>query len=130
QAEAERRDGEVDEASLLERYRVLWPNFFVDPKRAMLPPPERVGVQVSIEANQSLSRHFEQGTLANGLPGAALPALFVHGELSPLPVRTSTATAALIRGAQLEVVPGAGHFPWVERPGAVRDAIAAFLEQL
>ena len=35
----------------------------------------------------------------------------------------SAATAALIPGALLEVVAGAGHFPWIEKPGCVRAAL-------
>ena len=53
--------------------------------------------------------------------------LFVHGEESALPVRGSRDTAALIPDAELVVVPGAGHFPWIERPGSVRDAVEPFL---
>ena len=33
-----------------------------------------------------------------------------------------------IAGSRLEIVQGAGHFPWVEEPERVRAAIAAFLE--
>jgi len=56
-----------------------------------------------------------------------LPALFVHGELDPLPVGSAVATAARVPGAKVEVIPGCGHFPWLEQPGAVRSAVEAFL---
>jgi pimeloyl-ACP methyl ester carboxylesterase len=124
--EARRRRGEMDEAELVERFELVWPQFFADPAKA-LAAPVQVGAAASIGTNRSLAEHFERGTLAGRLPQAILPALFVHGELSAMPVLGSVETAALISGAEVVVVPGAGHFPWVERPGCVRDAVEAFL---
>lgn len=53
--------------------------------------------------------------------------LFVHGEVDPLPVRSSTETAALIPGARVVTIPNCGHFPWAERPGEVRRAVVDHL---
>ncbi len=127
--EAHRRAGEVSEAELVERFATAWPTYFADPLKAT-PSPGRVGVQASIEVNRSLVEHFDRRTLLHGLPGAALPALFVHGELSVIPVWSTTETAGLIPGARVVVVEGSGHFPWVERPGSVRDAVEPFLAGL
>jgi proline iminopeptidase len=124
--ELRRRAGLVTEAELVERFALIWPQFFADPGRAS-PPPARVGVEASIGTNRSLAEHLERGTLTGRLPQAALPALFVHGELDPLPLESTVETAALVPGAKVEVVYGCGHFPWLERPGAVRSAVEAFL---
>ena len=35
--------------------------------------------------------------------------------------------ASAIRGAEVAVLPGAGHFPWVDQPEAFRDAVERFL---
>jgi len=78
-------------------------------------------------SNRSLAVHLEARTLANGLPGVRLPALFIHGELDPMPVRSSTDTAALIPDAVAEVIPGCGHFPWLEKPGEVRRLVERFV---
>jgi pimeloyl-ACP methyl ester carboxylesterase len=40
-----------------------------------------------------------------------------------MPVAASTDTADLIPGAWVDIVDGAGHFVWVEAPGAVRTAL-------
>ena len=117
--EARRRAGDVTEAELLERLALSWSHYFAQPERA-LPPPERVGVQASIETNRSLARHFARRTLRRGLPAARLPALFVHGEEDPMPLGD---TATLIPGARLETIPECGHFPWVEQPEAFRAAV-------
>jgi proline iminopeptidase len=121
--EARRRAGEVTESELVERFALVWPHYFArsDP---VLPPPERVGVQASIETNRSLAEHFDRGTLARGLPEARLPALFVHGEDDPMPLGD---TAALIPGARVETIPDCGHFPWAERPAAFRAAVERLL---
>jgi pimeloyl-ACP methyl ester carboxylesterase len=40
-----------------------------------------------------------------------------------MPLTASTDAAERIPGAWVEVVDGAGHFIWVEAPGAVRAAL-------
>lgn len=124
--EERRRTGVVQEADLVERFAVVWPHYFADGQVA-IPPPARVGVESSIGTNRSLSEHFERRTLALALPDARLPALFVHGEEDPLPVRSSADTAALIPGARVETIPACGHFPWAERPAAFRAAVERLL---
>jgi pimeloyl-ACP methyl ester carboxylesterase len=122
--EARRRGGHVTEAELVERFRLVWPVYFA---QAPSPPPERIGVQASIETNRSLAEHFECRTLARALPGVRAPALFVHGEDDPLPPVSSTGTAALIPGALVETIPDCGHFPWLEQPTAFRAAVERLL---
>ena len=51
------------------------------------------------------------------------PVGFVHGSRSPMPVAASTDAADRIPGAWVEIVDGAGHFVWVEAPGAIRTAL-------
>ena len=124
--ERRRRRGDVSEPELVERFTLVWPQFFLRPEN--VPPlPAHVGVQASIETNRSLASHFERGTLARALPALRVPALFVHGEDDPMPPRSSTATAALISGARVEVIPGCGHFPWLEQPAAFRAAVERLL---
>jgi pimeloyl-ACP methyl ester carboxylesterase len=35
--------------------------------------------------------------------------------------------AAARTGSQVVVVPDCGHFPWIEQPGSVRNAVESFL---
>jgi proline iminopeptidase len=117
---------EATEADLVERFALIWPGYFADPAGAP-PAPSRIGAQCSAETNASIKHHFELGTLERGLPSLTVPAAFVHGELDPLPPRSSLHTAALIPVARTDVIPGVGHFPWLERPGSVRAALTALL---
>ena len=124
--EALMQAGRASEAEASEQLELIWPHYFADPSSA--PEPIRdLGLRCNADTFASVAEHLERGTLARGLPGAATRALFVHGEQDPLPVRCSTETAALIPGAVVETIPDCGHFPWWERPGAVRDAAERFL---
>lgn len=59
------------------------------------------------------------------------PTLVVWGEGDQIiPLAYGEAFAAGIPDARLAVIPRAGHVPMIERPGAVNEAIAAFLEGL
>jgi proline iminopeptidase len=58
----------------------------------------------------------------------ACPTLILAGELDPItPVAGAEAMAAAIPGARLEVMQGAGHAPWRDRPAETLDLIRAFV---
>jgi pimeloyl-ACP methyl ester carboxylesterase len=127
--EARRRVADVTEAELVERFAILWPQYFSDPASPVAANPvTHSGVEASIGANRSLGEHFRRETLVRGLPEIELPALFIHGERDPVPTESSTGTAALIRGARVELVSGSGHFPWLERPGEVARLVATMVQ--
>jgi pimeloyl-ACP methyl ester carboxylesterase len=59
------------------------------------------------------------------------PTLVVCGEVDRMtPVRYSQFLAAAISGAQLVVIPGAGHMVMLEQPGQVAEAFSRFLHTL
>ena len=71
-------------------------------------------------------------TLAHEDPLAALsriscPTLVVHGELDPIPVEFSQSLADRIPGARLTIIPGGGHFPFIEERDPFQRAVRAFL---
>lgn len=56
------------------------------------------------------------------------PVLVLGGERDGLTGLASVdAVTASFRNARTAVLPGAGHFPWVDEPQAFRDAVAGFL---
>lgn len=124
--EARRREGAVSEADLVERFRLVWPQYFARREKA-IPPPARVGVQASIETNRSIAAHYAAETLVFGLPGLSLPARFVHGADDPMPLAATERTAALLEDARVETIPDAGHFPWLEQPDVFRAAVERVL---
>ena len=80
--------------------------------------PETLGVQLSIMA----------GTDQNDLlPGITVPTLLLWGELDARsPLSVAHAFRAAIPGAELVVLPGAGHVSNLERPQDFNRAVRAF----
>jgi len=122
QLERQAMEGKGTEDDLAESMRLLWPAYFAEPAAA----PPFPGMRLSVDAYAATfaSLHDELPALAGRLAGCAVPALFVHGAGSPMPVTASTDTAAAMgAAAEVELLDGAGHFPWLERPGALRVAL-------
>jgi len=113
--------GEADDALALEGMRLVWPAYFADPEAAPPMPELRMASERSAQMVQSINADLPK--LEAGLPGIRVPVGFVHGSRSPMPIEASTDAADRIPGAWVDVVEGAGHFIWVERPGAVRDSL-------
>ena len=53
--------------------------------------------------------------------------LVLHGDGDPIPLEAAREWAASIPGSQMAIIKGAGHWPMVERPTELREAIEAFL---
>lgn len=111
----------------LEHLGLVWPAYFPDAGPAP-PMPElqiaRNQAQMWVDMVAALPR------LEARLAGCAVPTVFVHGELSPMPVAASTDSAGLMVNAAVTVIEGAGHFVWLDAPGAVRAALDRLLRDL
>jgi pimeloyl-ACP methyl ester carboxylesterase len=113
--------GAADDELALEGMRLVWPAYFADPERA--PPMPELQIATERSAEMVPSIFAELPALEAGLPEIRVPVGFVHGSRSPMPLAASTDAAARIPGAWVEVIEGAGHFTWVEAPGAVRTTL-------
>jgi proline iminopeptidase len=119
-ARARRGEGTADD--FLEGLRLVWPAYFAHPAQA--PPMPDIGVSTEAYSGLFESLGLESTGLAAALPAIAVAFGFVAGAESPMPVdEAAAATADVIPGAWLDVIEGAGHFPWYERPGRVRAAL-------
>ena len=122
---AMRGEGTADHA--IEGLRLVWPGYFANPEDAPPMPPLQMSLPCYAGTWESIHDHLSAGTLENGLPSVGVPTAFVLGAGSPLPPAHGEASAALIPGAEVRIVEGAGHFPWMERPGVVRAALDSLL---
>jgi pimeloyl-ACP methyl ester carboxylesterase len=113
--------GLADDATAQEAMRLVWPAYFADPEAA--PPMPELKMASERTAQMVPSINAELPKLEAGLPEIRVPVGFVHGSRSPMPLAASTDAAERIPGAWVDVVGGAGHFIWVEAPGAVRDSL-------
>lgn len=114
--------GEGTPAEGLESLALVWPAYHA--KRDAPPPMPPLRMSVEGYGGTMASVQEELAGLEARLPTIRIPAGFVAGAQSPMPAdEASGATARRIPGAWVEVVEGAGHFPWLERPGRVAAAL-------
>ena len=129
--EARARAHELDERAMagngtpeeaLESLRLMWPAYFADPDSPAPMPPLRMSVQAYSEI---LAEIGETGdAVAAQLATTDVRYGVIAGAASRMPWgQAARASVELSPGAFLVVVPAAGHFPWVEAPGCVRDAL-------
>jgi pimeloyl-ACP methyl ester carboxylesterase len=82
------------------------------------------------DATLALYRHADPDRLAaagKDLSRLACPSLVLWGDRDPyLPTRFGAAYADALPGSELEIVAGAGHWPWIDDPGVV-DRILGFV---
>jgi pimeloyl-ACP methyl ester carboxylesterase len=113
--------GLADDATAQEAMRLVWPAYFADPEAAPPMPALRMASERTGQMVPSINAELPK--LEAGLPQIRLPVGFVHGSRSPMPIQASTDAAERISGAWVDVVEDAGHFVWVEAPGAVRASL-------
>jgi pimeloyl-ACP methyl ester carboxylesterase len=113
--------GEGTEDQLLESLRLLWPAYF--PTWDAAPPMPEIAGSVEAYASTWESLHALLPALERSLPNIRVPVGFVAGASSPMPVSASTDSAARIPGAWVDIIDGAGHFPWYDVPGSTRRAL-------
>lgn len=124
-AAARMADHEPTDADVTEQTALLWPGYFAEPATAPpWPPAMRVSAAAYAGTMASVFEHLTAG-FAESVGAISVPAIFVLGAQSPMPVSHGEQTAALIPSAQVRVIPAAGHLPWVEHPGCVADALAS-----
>jgi len=111
----------------LEVLRVLWPHYFGNPATASPMPDLRMDLDGHLTTWPSIMQHFEDGTLERELLKLRMPVLVLHGASSPIPASEAERTAALIPGVTLRILPGIGHFAWLEEPGSVRRELEALM---
>jgi len=111
----------------LESFRLVWPSYFPSRDGAPEVGARRVDRELLEVGMQSV---FDQiGDLEARLAGSAVPTVVVAGDASPVPLSAATDTAQLV-GAEVVVVPGAGHYPWLDVPGGcLRPAVDAATER-
>ena len=117
---AVRGEGTPEEA--LESLRLFWPAYFASRERVMPFP----AVRFSVGAYAGLMDAAQDAIprLERALTRVDTPFGCIAGARSPLPHGLAAApTARSIRGAWLDVIEDAGHFPWFEHPGCVRAAL-------
>jgi pimeloyl-ACP methyl ester carboxylesterase len=105
----------------LEQLGLVWPSYFAEPSAAPPMPPTSVAQAPYEGLVTDLNTRLPE--LETSLPSIRVPVGVIVGERSPMPPRAGVDTAERIPAAWCHVEPGAGHFVWVEAPGAVLSAM-------
>jgi proline iminopeptidase len=121
--DAREEAGEATDADYVRAMELLWPAYFADPASA---PPMPADLAASIACNTQTMASIgpDAERLAAALAGCPVPTVFLHGEADPIDIDASArATAEVMPHAEVVAIAGVGHFPWLERPGCVADAL-------
>lgn len=124
--EQEERDGVLPNDLAVEQLRLYWPAYFPEPAEAPPIPALQIAAR-QIETWHSMMA--ELPGLEERLTGCTVPTAFVHGGQSPMPLAASTESAAVMADAVVDVVDAAGHFIWMDVPGAVRRSLDALAQR-
>lgn len=100
-----------------------------DHAAALLRAGFRPNYHVNAALNADWLRYRQAEDLGSRLASLDIPALVVHGAEDPRPSTIAERLAAALPRADLAVIPGAGHYPWVEQPDRFRDVLRRFLVQ-
>jgi proline iminopeptidase len=100
--------------------------YFADPAEARDLTPFRVVGRVQRSVWDSLNDYDLLPALARVRARFGVPSLVLHGREDPIPLASSAAAADAL-GAELVVIEGSGHVPYVERPEPLFGALERFL---
>jgi proline iminopeptidase len=121
---------ESDPAAYRQRaFELSVAGYFADPSEARDLTPFRVVGRVQRSVWDSLNTYDLLPALARVRARFGVPALVVHGREDPIPLASSTAAADAL-GAELVVLEGCGHVPFVERPESLFSALERFLDPI
>jgi proline iminopeptidase len=100
--------------------------YFADPREARELTPFRVVGRVQQSVWESLGDFDLRDSLRSAFEVVDCRTLVVHGRQDPIPLASST-DVAHAAGAELVVLEGSGHVPYVERPDELFTAVKGFL---
>jgi len=113
------------DADMATSLTLMWPGYFAQPGSApAIPPGTRASMAGYVGTAVSMAEHLADGSLAGALRHLRVPAIFLLGAQSPMPVSQGEQAAALLPGSEVVIVPAAGHLPWHEQPGCVAGALS------
>jgi proline iminopeptidase len=131
-SDAQTRAAAGDAAAATELAHLYWltdfsdrtkaPDFAIEP---MFDYPHNAEVAAALVA--SADEHLAENRLAESARRVEVPVLVLHGRDDPLPVENAIDLAALLPNAQLVVLEGVGHTPWLEDAACVERVLRQFV---
>jgi proline iminopeptidase len=103
-------------------FEEAWPAYFAGTAPPWPGWPASDGVQV-----EGTFADILRSDPSEQLRGLDVPVLAIHGSYDHIPIAAVQETLELFPDSELRVLDDAGHFPWLERPGSIREAVVDFL---
>ncbi|QIG41495.1 alpha/beta hydrolase [Nocardioides anomalus] len=122
--------GQGTEADAVESLRLVWPAYFADPPTAPPMPDLRLGLAAYSATLEEVLALLASGELPARAAACDQPVEVLYGLGSPFPVESALDTAAAFAQGRATGVPDAGHFPWLEQPGCVAEALHRLAQRL
>jgi proline iminopeptidase len=98
--------------------------------RSLFVPDLRVNRRINAELSADAGRVTLHTSMPMKLRSLRVPALVIHGSEDPRPAKAAEQVADLLPQGQLALIPGAGHYLWMEAPGLLREALRAYVQVL
>jgi proline iminopeptidase len=96
--------------------------------RKLLVPGLRVNRHVNAELGADAARAALDPSLPQRLRSLAVPALVIHGSADPRPSRAAVRVTEILPHAEMTLLDGAAHYPWVEAPAQFERVLRAYLQ--
>ncbi|HEX2868129.1 MAG TPA: alpha/beta hydrolase [Ignavibacteriales bacterium] len=87
------------------------------------------GVKKFFGSSKAFEPYFLNYDLYAGMGKINCPVLIIHGALDPVPEEAVEKMASAIKGSELHIIPGSGHFVHIENPQEYFSLIRSFLEK-
>jgi proline iminopeptidase len=114
--------------------RLRWtPDFASSEAATELIPQLDAPFAINLEANRRINRETKawvEADLAAQCRNMDAPALVVHGACDPRPAWAVDSLVAALPDASVEILPDAGHLPWLETPAAFARCVQRFLAEV
>jgi len=107
--------------------RLTWASDYADRDRGfeLARPMAETRLPINYDANSRIT--FTDDDVLRWAAATTCPVMVVHGDADPRPAANAVALASHLQKAKVRIIAGAGHLPWVERPG---ETVAALLDLL
>ena len=117
-------------------YEIQWSTDFADAAtareraRSLIVADLRSNRRINTELSADAGRVTVHTSMPMKLRSLRVPAMVIHGSEDPRPSKAAAQVADLLPQAQLTLIPGAGHYLWIEAPALLRKTLREYIQPL
>jgi proline iminopeptidase len=107
-----------------ERFRLLWRAYFRGPAPGCF--IDGINGRVAVESWRDSASIIEDPATETQLAVLKVSTLIIEAEFDPVPRSSVERIGNLLSTSSIVTIPECGHFPWIEEPAALFDAVQEF----